>query len=254
MDQATNMTGKVYLVGGGPGDPDLITVKGLRLLRRADVVLYDRLVSPQLLNETRETAELIAVGKVPGQHAVTQAEIDALLIEKARTAEIVVRLKGGDPFVFGQGGEECQVLAEAGIPFEVVPGISSAFAVPAYAGIPLTHRDYASQFTVVTARDRDGKLPDWANLPREGTLVFLMGVALLPEIAAGLQANGWAAETPVAVIHHGTTFEQQVVVSTLDQISVQAAQLKSPSVIVVGKVVSLSASIHWFAPEIMLVE
>ncbi|MGC1378563.1 MAG: uroporphyrinogen-III C-methyltransferase [Anaerolineales bacterium] len=243
------MTGKVYLVGGGPGDPDLITVKGLRLLRNADVVLYDRLISPDLLNEVRATAELIPVGKAPGQHAVTQAEIDALLVAKAQTAEIIVRLKGGDPFVFGQGGEECQVLAQAGIPFEVVPGISSAFAVPAYAGIPLTHRDYASQFTVVTARDRDGNLPDWDNLPRQGTLVFLMGVARLPEIAAGLQSRGWAAETPAAVIHRGTTPDQQVVVSTLDQISVQAAHLKSPSVIVVGEVVSLSAPIHWFSPE-----
>ncbi len=243
------MTGKVYLVGGGPGDPDLITVKGLDLLRSADVVLYDRLVAPQLLNETRETAELIAVGKTPGQHAFTQAEIDTLLVAKAQTAKIIVRLKGGDPFIFGQGGEECQVLAEAGIPFEVVPGISSAYAVPAYAGIPLTHRDYASQFTVVTAHGCHGNLPDWNNLPRQGTLVFLMGVARLSEITAGLQAHGWAAETPVAVIHRGTTPEQQVVVSTLDQIVIQASHLKSPSVIVVGEVVTLNASIHWFEPE-----
>lgn len=243
------MTGKVYLVGGGPGDPDLITVKGLDLLRQADVVLYDRLVAPQLLNETRETAELIPVGKTPGQHAMTQAEINDLLVAKARTACVVVRLKGGDPFVFGQGGEECQVLAAAGIPFEVVPGVSSAFAVPAYAGIPLTHRDFASQFTVVTARDRDGQLPDFENLPRKGTLVFLMGVAVLPEIVAGLQAHGWAAETPAAVIYQGTTSRQHSVVSTLDQIAIQAAQFKSPSLIIVGEVVSLSKVISWFEPE-----
>lgn len=243
------MTGKVYLVGGGPGDPDLITVKGLELLRSADVVLYDRLVAPQLLNETRETAELIPVGKTPGQHAFTQAEIDDLLVAKAQTAKIIVRLKGGDPFIFGQGGEECQVLAEAGIPFEVVPGISSAFAVPAYAGIPLTHRQYASQFTVVTAHGCNGGLPDWNNLPHQGTLVFLMGVARLPEIVVGLQAHGWAAGTPVAVIHSGTTPEQEVVVGTLDRIAIQAAHLTSPSVIVVGEVVTLSASIHWFEPE-----
>lgn len=243
------MTGKVYLVGGGPGDPDLITVKGLELLRQADVVLYDRLVAPKLLNEARETAELIPVGKAPGQHAFTQAEINHLLVAKAQTGTIIVRLKGGDPFVFGQGGEECQVLAEAGIPFEVVPGVSSAFAVPAYAGIPLTHREYASQFTVITAHGCDGAPPNWSSLPREGTLVFLMGVARLAEIAAGLQANGWAANTPVAVIHRGTTPEQQVVVGTLDRIAVQADHLKSPSVIVIGQVVTLNTSIQWFEPE-----
>ncbi len=243
------MTGKVYLVGGGPGDPGLITVKGLALLRRADVVLYDRLSALQLLDEAPKTAELIMVGKTPGKHALIQAEIDRLMVEKAQTANVVVRLKGGDPFVFGRGGEECQVLAEAGIPFEVVPGVSSAHAVPAYAGIPLTHRDCASQFTVVTARDRDGELPDWDNLPRQGTLVFLMGVAHLAEIAAGLQAHGWAAETPVAVIHRGTTPEQQVVTAALDQIAAQAAHLKAPSVIVVGQVVALNASIDWFTPQ-----
>ncbi len=244
------MTGKVYLVGGGPGDPDLITVKGLDLLHRADVVLYDRLVAPQLLNETPATAELIPVGKTPGQHSLTQPEINALLIAKAQAGGVIVRLKGGDPFVFGQGGEECQVLAEAGIPFEVVPGVSSAFAVPAYAGIPLTHRDYASQFTVVTGRDRDGGLPDWENLPRRGTLVFLMGLARLAEIAAGLQAHGWSPETPAAVIHSGSTRQQQVVIGTLATIAAQAADLKSPATIVVGEVVSLNSSIRWFEPEI----
>jgi uroporphyrin-III C-methyltransferase len=246
------MTGKVYLVGGGPGDPGLITVKGLEILRRADVVLYDRLVAPQLLEAAPKTAELILVGKAPGQHELIQAEIDRLLVEKAQTANVVVRLKGGDPFIFGRGGEECQVLAEAGIPFEVVPGVSSAYAVPAYAGIPITHRECASQFTVVTAHDRDGKLPDWDSLPRQGTLVFLMGVAYLPEIAAGLQAHGWAAETPVAVIHRGTTLQQQVVVGALDQIAVQASHLKPPSVIVVGEVVSLSSSLRWFNPDAAL--
>jgi uroporphyrin-III C-methyltransferase len=243
------MTGKVYLVGGGPGDPDLITVKGLQLLRRADVVLYDRLVAPQLLDEAPVTAELIPVGKTAGQHSLTQPEINALLVAKAQTARVIVRLKGGDPFVFGQGGEECQVLAEAGIPFEVVPGVSSVMAVPAYAGIPLTHRDHASQFTVVTARDRNGDLPDWEALPQQGTLVFLMGIARLPEIVAGLQSHGWAAETPAAVIYRGTTPEQQVVVGTLADITGRAIALKSPSIIIVGQVVSLSKSIGWFEPE-----
>ncbi len=244
------MTGKVYLVGGGPGDPDLITVKGLALLRRADVVLYDRLVAPQLLNEAPATAELIPVGKTPGQHSLTQPEINTLLIAKAQTGRVIVRLKGGDPFVFGQGGEECQVLAEAGIPFEVVPGVSSAFAVPAYAGIPLTHRDYASQFTVITGRSRDGSLPDFENLPRQGTLVFLMGCARLPEIAAGLQSHGWSPETPAAVIQSGTTSQQRVVIGTLGTIAERAAQLKSPATIVVGQVVSLNSSIRWFETEI----
>ena len=244
------MTGKVYLVGGGPGDPDLITVKGLELLRCADVVLYDHLVAPQLLNETPETAELIAVGKKAGEHSLGQGEIDALLVAKAQTNQVVVRLKGGDPFVFGQGGEECQALAQAGVPFEVVPGVSSAFAVPAYAGIPLTHRDLASQFTVVTARDQDGHLPDWENLPHRGTLIFLMGMARLAEIAAGLQAHGWSPQTAVAVIHRGTTPQQQVVVGTLAGIAEQAAHLQSPGTIVVGDVVSLNASIRWFEPDI----
>lgn len=242
------MTGKVYLVGGGPGDPELITVKGLELLRRADVVLYDDLIPHQLLNETPESAELIAVGKRSGKHSLSQPEIDALLLARAQTGRVIVRLKGGDPFVFGQGSEECQALAQAGVPFEVVPGISSAVAVPAYAGIPLTDRMLSSQFTVVTGRDRNGDLPDWENLPRRGTLVFLMGMARLAEITAGLQAHGWSPQTPAAVIHRGTTPEQQVVIGTLADIAEQAAALPSPGTIVVGEVVTLHSSIHWFEP------
>lgn len=243
------MAGKVYLVGGGPGDPGLITVKGLELLRHADVVLYDHLVAPQLLNEVPETAECISVGKSAGQHSFTQAEINRLLVEKTQTHKLIVRLKGGDPFVFGHGGEECEVLAAAGIQFEVVPGVSSAFAVPAYAGIPLTHRDYARQFTVITGRDRAGNLPDWGNLPHGGTLVFLMSLARLADIATGLQSHGWDAKTPAAVIQRGTTADQKVVVSTLDQIAALAAELKSPSILIVGQVVTLSETIGWFTPE-----
>lgn len=244
------MTGKVYLVGGGPGDPGLITVKGLALLRRADVVLYDRLVAPELLDEVPTTAERIPVGKTPGQHSLTQPEINALLVAKAQAGGTVVRLKGGDPFVFGQGGEECQVLAEAGIPFEVVPGVSSAVAAAAYAGIPVTHREHASQFTVVTGRDRNGGLPDWENLPRQGTLVFLMGVSRLAEITAGLLAHGWAPGTPAAVIQRASTAQQRVAVGTLENIAGLAAGFEAPSTIVVGEVVSLSSSIRWFEPEI----
>ena len=246
---ANNMAGKVYLVGSGPGDPGLITVKGLNLLRQADVVLYDHLIAPQLLDEVPETAERISVGKSAGQHSFTQAKINDLLVEKAQAHQVVVRLKGGDPFIFGHGGEECEVLAAAGIQFEVVPGVSSAFAVPAYAGIPLTHRDYARQFTVITGRDRDGNLPDWNNLPRGGTLVFLMSLARLADISAGLQANGWDAKTPAAVIQRGTTPDQKVVISTLDCIATSAADLKSPSILIVGQVVSLSETIGWFTPE-----
>lgn len=243
------MAGKVYLVGGGPGDPDLITVKGLALLRRADVVLYDHLIAPQLLDEVPQTAERISVGKSAGQHSFTQAKINELLVEKAQSHQIIIRLKGGDPFIFGHGGEECEVLAAAGIEFEVVPGVSSAFAVPAYAGIPLTHRDYARQFTVVTGRDRNGNLPDWDNLPRAGTLVFLMSLARLADIAAGLQSHGWDAKTPAAVIQRGTTPDQKTIVSTLDEIAVSAANLQSPSILIVGQVVSLSETISWFTPE-----
>jgi uroporphyrinogen III methyltransferase/synthase len=243
------MVGKVYLVGGGPGDPGLITVKGLEILRRADVVLYDHLVASQLLEETPKTAERIPVGKTAGKHSFTQSEINNLLVEKAQTHQVIVRLKGGDPFVFGHGGEECEVLRAAGIPFEVVPGVSSSFAVPAYAGIPLTHRDHASQFTIVTGHDRAGGLPDWNNLPRQGTLVFLMGLARLKEIADGLQVNGWPAETPTAVVQRGTTSEQRVVTGTLADITPKAADFKSPSIIIVGHVVALHESIDWFQPD-----
>lgn len=243
------MVGKVYLVGSGPGDPGLITVKGLEILRRADVVLYDHLVPSQLLEETPKTAERIPVGKSAGSHSFTQPEINNLLVEKAQTHQVIVRLKGGDPFVFGHGGEECETLAAAGIPYEVVPGVSSAFAVPAYAGIPLTHRDHASQFTIITAHDREGGLPDWDNLPHQGTLVFLMGLARLAAIAEGLQTHGWAAETPVAVIQRGTTRQQRVVTGTLANIAPKAEGFKSPSIIVVGQVVSLHESIDWFKPD-----
>lgn len=243
------MVGKVYLVGGGPGDPGLITVKGLELLRRADVVLYDHLVASQLLEETPKTAELIPVGKTAGNHSFTQPEINNLLVEKAQTHQVIVRLKGGDPFVFGHGGEECEVLRAAGIPFEVVPGVSSAFAVPAYAGIPLTHRDHASQFTIVTGHDREGDLPDWNNLPRQGTLIFLMSLGRLAQITEGLLENGWPAETPTAVIQRGTTTQQRVVTGTLADIAPKAVGFKSPSIIVVGNVVALHESIDWFNPD-----
>src|SRR5512134_451301 len=183
MHNSSSTTGIVYIVGGGPGDPGLITVKGLDCLRRADVVLYDRLVSQELLNEVPAQAELIDVGKEPKRHRRSQAEINTLLIEKASEGKMVVRLKGGDPFVFGRGGEECLALAEAGVRYEVVPGVSSAIAVPAYAGIPVTQRGVTTSFTVVAGHTgASDSTIDWEAVTRTGTVVFLMGVAHLPEI------------------------------------------------------------------------
>jgi uroporphyrin-III C-methyltransferase len=244
--------GKVFLVGGGPGDPELITVKGLNALRQADVVLYDRLVAPELLNETPAYAERIDVGKEPTRQRLSQDAINALLIEKAREGKTVVRLKGGDPFVFGRGGEEGLALAEAGIKFEVVPGVTSAVAVPAYAGIPVTHRNVATQFTVVTGHTADESIVDWESLPRSGTLVFLMGVKHLAEIVNGLVAHGYAVDTAAAVIEKGTTPEQQVIVGTLDDIASKTTNVQPPAILVVGDVVKLQNKLDWFGDKEIL--
>src|SRR5690349_1281460 len=192
--------GVVYIVGGGPGDPGLITVKGLNALRRADVVLYDRLAALELLNEVPAHAERIDVGKEPKKHRRSQAEINDLLIEKARGGKTVVRLKGGDPFVFGRGGEECLALAEAGIRYEVIPGVSSAVAVPAYAGIPVTRRGVTTAFAVVAGQTGGAESDiDWGGIARIGTVVFLMGVEHLEEIVSQLVAHGRSSETPSAL-------------------------------------------------------
>ncbi len=238
--------GTVYLVGGGPGDPGLITVKGLACLRRAEVVLYDRLIAPELLDEAPATAELIDVGKEPTRHRRTQSEINALLIEKARAGKTVVRLKGGDPFVFGRGGEECLALVEAGIPFEVIPGVTSAIAAPAYAGIPVTHRNVATAFTVLTGHTADDSTVDWDLLPRTGTLIFLMGVQHLSEITTQLIAHGRAPQTPAAVIQRGTTPAQVVITGTLADIARRAQAIQPPATLVVGKVVKLRQQLAWF--------
>jgi uroporphyrinogen III methyltransferase / synthase len=245
------MSGIVYIVGGGPGDPGLITVKGLARLRAADVVLYDRLVARELLNEARPDAELIDVGKEPKRERRSQDEINALLIEKAREDKIVVRLKGGDPFVFGRGGEECQALAEAGIAFEVVPGVSSAIAVPAYAGIPVTQRGVTTAFTVVTGHSRgpDSEV-DWPAIAHTGTLVFLMGVEHLSEIISNLIAHGRASDTPAAVIEQGTTPNQFVVTGTLADISEKAHRIQPPGLLIIGEVVRLREQIDWFKQEL----
>lgn len=240
-----NAPGGVAIVGAGPGDPGLITVRGLDLLRRADVVVYDRLVNPKLLDEAPLAARLVFAGKACGAHAMPQREINELLILEARRGQRVVRLKGGDPFVFGRGGEEALALAEAGIAFEVVPGVSSVVAVPAAAGIPLTHRGVASSFAVVTGHQDAGAAGlhvDWSRLAGAvDTLVVLMGLANVPEIAHELIANGRDPQTPAALIERGTTEAQRTVTATLATLADAAAGagLESPVLIVVGDVVSL---------------
>ncbi len=244
--------GQVALVGAGPGDPGLLTVRGLERLRQADVIVYDRLVNPALLDEAPPSALRIFAGKLAGEHALGQDEINALLIGHARAGRRVVRLKGGDPFVFGRGGEEAEALAEAGLPFEVVPGVSAAMAVPAYAGIPLTHRELASSFAVVTGHEdpaKDESAVDWKRLATAvDTLVVLMGATALPLIVEKLLAHGRAAHTPVALIRWGTTEAQTTVVGRLDEIvdKAQAAGIRPPVVAVVGEVVALRGRLRWF--------
>ena len=209
----------VYLVGAGPGDPGLITVRGLELLRRAEVLVYDRLVGTELLDEAPPGCLLVDASKRPDHHTMTQEEIDACLVEHGLAGRLVVRLKGGDPFVFGRGGEEAQALSAAGVPFEVVPGITSAIAAPAYAGIPVTHRGVAAQMAIITGHERPGKETselDWDVLARfGGTLVFLMGVGRLPAIAKALIAAGKDPDTPAAVVASGTLPSQRTVTGPL---------------------------------------
>ena len=245
-------SGRVSLVGAGPGDPGLITVAGRERLRRADVVVYDRLAHPALVAEAPADAERIYVGKAPAEHAVTQDEIGRLLVDRARAGKRVVRLKGGDPFVFGRGGEEADDLVAAGVEFDVVPGITSAIAVPAYAGIPITHRDAASSFAVVTGHEAPGKPAsriDWAALATGvDTLVFLMGRRALAEIAARLIAEGRDPATPAAAIEWGATPRQRTVAAPLSELAAaaEAAALSPPTVIVVGHVVALRERLRWY--------
>jgi uroporphyrinogen III methyltransferase / synthase len=243
--------GVVYLVGAGPGDPGLLTVKGLECIRTADVLVYDRLASPALVARARPDAEKVYVGKAPGCHGRKQADISRLLVERALAGKTVCRLKGGDPFVFGRGGEEADLLAEHGVRFEVVPGITAGVAAPAYAGIPVTHRDHAGSVALVTGHPApDGERVgwDWQGLAGVETLLIYMGVETLPEVAARLIAAGRGAETPAAVISQGTLAEQQVVTGTLADIAgrVRAAGVQSPAMIVVGSVVTLRDRLRWF--------
>ena len=254
MPNAQLSDGIVYIIGGGPGDPGLITVKGLKYLRQADVVLYDRLVSPELLSEASPNAEMIDVGKEPKQHRRSQEEINSLMIDHARAGKVVVRLKGGDPFVFGRGGEECLALAQAGIPFEVIPGVSSAIAVPAYAGIPVTQRGITTAFTVVAGHSGSSTSDiDWDAISKIGTIVFLMGVEHLAEIIDQLVAHGRASSTPAALIEQGTTQQQIVATGTLEDIVQKACHIHPPATLIVGEVVSLREQINWFSPRAELI-
>ena len=247
--------GKVYLVGAGPGDPGLLTVKALELLGQADVVVYDYLVNPDVLLRTPADAERIYVGKVGGGCQTQQSQINELLIAQAKQGKIVVRLKGGDPFLFGRGAEEALALRGAGISFEIVPGVSSVASVPAYAGIPLTHRGLSSSVAILTgARAGDGRLSDDVLSARDaGTIVVLMGISHLREIAEKLMAAGRSQETPVAVIRWGTYEAQQVIAGTLSTIAdlADAEHLRAPSIIVIGDVVRLRESLSWFGNELM---
>jgi len=244
--------GKVYLVGAGPGDPGLITIKGLECLKKADVIIYDRLLDDRVLDSATPTAERIYVGKAAGKHTKPQTEINQLLVAKAKEGKTVVRLKGGDPFVLGRGGEETEVLAQNGVPFQVVPGVTSAIAVPAYAGIPVTQRGIASSFAVVTGHEDPGKDDssiNWEKLATGvDTLIFLMGMKNLPKIVSRLIEFGRLLNTPVAVIKHGTKPEQKTVVGNLKDIvaKVEDNHITPPAIVIVGEVVKLRDKLRWF--------
>jgi uroporphyrin-III C-methyltransferase len=242
--------GTVYIVGAGPGNPDYITVRGLTCLREADVVMHDRLIDLHLLEEARHDAEIIYAGKEAGDEDLQQQYIQSLMIEKAREGKSVCRLKSGDPFVFGRGGEEARALFEAGVPFEIVPGVSSAIAVPACAGIPVTHRDHAHSFMVITgSRSHDLESPEWAAaralVKAGGTLIVLMGASRLRLIVESLIAAGCAPRIPIAVISKGTYLVQDCRVGILSDISQDIHGLAAPATIIIGEVVALRSEMQW---------
>jgi len=247
-----NNSGKVYLVGAGPGDPGLITLKGLEAIQKADVLIYDHLASPLLLKEASKKAEKIYVGKKGGHHTLAQDKINALIIQKVKKGLVVTRLKGGDPFIFGRGGEEVEELINENIFFEIVPGVTSGIAAPAYAGIPLTHRDYTSTIAFVTGHEdptKDSSRINWQALAKGiGTLIFFMGVKNLPEIVRNLLKNGKDPKTPVGIVQWGTTPIQKSITGTLETIVHDAAKgnIKAPAIIVIGEVVHLRSKMKWF--------
>jgi uroporphyrin-III C-methyltransferase len=246
---SASAVGKVYLVGAGPGDPELITLKGKRCLETADVILFDELANRELLEFAASDTELIYVGKKPGKRCADQREIEALLISHARRGKCVVRLKGGDPFVFGRGGEEALALREAGILFEIVPGVSSAIAAPAYAGIPVTHRSFASSVAIVTGHKAGAGEVHWGELARSvDTLVILMGLHNLRAIMNELLISGCDPERPVALIECGTMANQKVLVGTVENIGglARSYAFKSPTIIVLGEVVCMATQLDWF--------
>ncbi|HIG44151.1 MAG TPA: uroporphyrinogen-III C-methyltransferase [Gammaproteobacteria bacterium] len=244
-----NKNGKVFLVGAGPGDPDLLTLKAHRVIQTADIIFYDRLISPAIQDLFPAHAALAYVGKARGAHSVPQDELQALLIAAARQGRNVCRLKGGDPFVFGRGGEEMAALMTAGIDVEIVPGITAALGCAAYAGIPLTHRDVSQAVTLVTACGADGLNVDWQALAGLGhTIVFYMGLAECSTIRSSLVAAGKPGQTPVALIERGTTEEQRTICGTLDQLASLPGwyQVQSPALIIVGEVAAFANDFHWF--------
>jgi len=240
--------GKVYIVGSGPGDIELITLKCHQLIQKADVILHDHLIPLGLLESVKADAEVISVGKFASQHTMSQDRINALLIEKAKNNKIVLRLKGGDPFIFGRGGEEVEACAEAGVDFEVVPGITSALAAPSYAGIPPTHRNFTPSLAVVTGHRKEG---EEIEIPKAGTIVFLMGVANISKIIDTLLKAGWSPQTKIAAIENGTRYNQRVITGMLKNFVqiIRGADLHTPAVFIVGKVVELQKKLNWYGKK-----
>lgn len=241
--------GKVYLTGAGPGDLDLLTVKALRLIREADIIIYDRLANAEILKEVKDGCEFLYVGKEDAKHTIPQDEINRALVEASSKYDVVVRLKGGDPFVFGRGGEEALYLKEKSVAYEIIPGISSAISVPAYAGIPVTHRGISTAFKVVTGHisaNNDSSNINWGDLKSDDTIVFLMGLKNISIICEKLLSLGKPKDYPVAVISRGTSPQQKVVVGTLEDIAQKAKGLATPALIVIGEVVRLREKLQWF--------
>lgn len=248
LDKPERETGEIILVGAGPGDAGLLTLRGLQAIQQADVVFHDHLVTQPVLELVRRDAELICVGKRAGEHSVPQHETNQLLVEAAKAGKTVVRLKGGDPFIFGRGGEELETLCAAGIPFSVVPGITAASGCSAYSGIPLTHRDFAQGVRLITGHLKTGSDLDWQNLAAEKqTLVFYMGLNQAAAIREKLIAHGMAADMPAAIVENGTAVNQKVVTGTLDRLDIMAQQMASPALIIVGRVVALRDKLNWFS-------